>query len=64
MNQKIHDRLKTEATEVSPEAVNAARELVAEALRQGAGVLNIQLSDLTYEGRPIGTFEVSVRRLD
>lgn len=41
----------------------AAKVLVAQALREKSAVYNITLHDLTYDGQPIGTYEVSVRRL-
>ena len=46
------------------DVVAAAYELVAQALREKAGVYNLTLHDLTHSGTPIGTWEVSVRRID
>ena len=46
------------------EVAAAAKELVAQALREQAGVYNVTLHDLSYDGKPIGTWEVSVRRTD
>lgn len=47
-----------------PEAIKAAYELVAQSLRVKTPVLIVSLKDVTYEGGPIGDYEISVRRLD
>lgn len=54
----------TPAGNVPPEVRDAAKEMVAQALREQADVYNVTLHDLTYDGRPIGSWEVSVRKLD
>lgn len=51
-------------TEYSPEIRKAGYEMIAELLRQEAGVLNLTFHDVTYEGRPIGAFEISIRKID
>lgn len=48
----------------SEEVVRAAYELIAQALRQGTPVYNLTLSDAKHGDQPIGSWEVSVRRLD
>ncbi|MGV1951662.1 hypothetical protein ACQZ44_12600 [Agrobacterium vitis] len=52
----------TPVENLTPEAVRAAHELVAEALRQNSEVLNIRLADMSYDGKPIGSYEISIRR--
>ncbi len=49
---------------VTEEARQAAFALVAQALREQASVYNVTLSDLTHAGQPIGSWEVSIRRID
>lgn len=52
------------ADNLSEEAMRAAYELVAELLRQSSAVLNINLADVTYDGKPIGSFEISIRKTE
>lgn len=52
------------AQPVSDPVKRAALELVAQALREQASVYNVTLNDLTHAGLPIGSWEISVRRLD
>lgn len=49
---------------LTPEAISAAYELIAEALRQQSEVLNIRLANVTYSGQPIGDYEISIRKAD
>lgn len=49
---------------LTAEAKQAAYELIAETLRQQTTVLNVRLADVTYDGLPIGSFEISVRRME
>lgn len=39
-------------------------ELVALLLRAETTVFNINLTDLNYDGHPIGSYEISIRRTD
>jgi hypothetical protein len=42
----------------------AAYELVAKALREQASELNITLANVSDDGNPIGSFEISIRKTD
>ena len=46
------------------EAKKAAYELIAQLLREQTPVLTINLADVAYEEKPIGNYEISVRRID
>lgn len=49
---------------LSDAAMAAAYELLAEMLRQQASVLNIRIDGVTYEGKQIGSFEISARKVE
>lgn len=47
-----------------PDKVRAAAfELIAHAINTRSDVLNITIGDASHEGQPLGSFEISVRRL-
>jgi hypothetical protein len=50
--------------EPSAKVTLAAKEMILEAIRERTIVYNLTLRDLSYEGVPLGTWEVSVRRTD
>lgn len=52
------------ADRLAPETIQAAYELIAEALRQDTVMLNVTLSEVTYDGKRVGDFEISIRLLD
>lgn len=52
------------AGDVPPEVRKAALELVAQILREQTTVYTLNLNGLTYEGQPIGDYEISIRRTD
>lgn len=54
----------TRLDNLTPEAKQAAYELVAECLRHNSAVINIRLDDVSYDGKPIGAYEVSIRKCD
>lgn len=64
MAEKITPPKIVTGFEITPEATQAAYELIAEALRQQTTTLTLTYPDVTYEGKPIGTYEVSVRLVD
>jgi len=51
-------------SDLPDEAKKAAYELIAQLLREQSPLLTINLGDVTYEGKPIGNYEVSVRKID
>lgn len=47
-----------------PDKVRAAAfELIAHAINTRSDVLNITIGDASHDGQPLGSFEISVRRL-
>ena len=54
----------TLAEPLSEQAVRAAYELVAEALRQDSQVLVVNLGGVKNVGTRIGSWEISVRRIE
>ena len=63
MSRKIELPAITPISELSPEAIQAAYELIAETLRRQAEVINVRLDDVSYDGQPLGAYEISIRRL-
>ncbi len=57
--------LKIVPVETLPEKTAiAAYELVAKAIREQASELNITMSNMSDDGDPIGSFEISIRKTD
>ncbi|MEI8446816.1 hypothetical protein [Mesorhizobium sp. CCNWLY176] len=50
--------------EPSSKVTVAAKELILEAIKESTTVYNVTLRDVSYEGVPLGTWEVTVRRTD
>lgn len=62
--RKLGPKSFTSAADVPDDVRKAAIELVAQALREQTPLYNVTLHDLTYDGQPIGSYEVSVRKID